>query len=97
MAFVSSELFCGCNYDKILAVSHKYRALTWGNVNFAVVGIVNVDICSDIKDEILTVVTGVNIVLLAFYRVNFFNFKRAILVLETIVVRIVLLFDSFWL
>ncbi len=67
MALISPKLFSSCNDGEIFTVSGEYSALTWGDINFAIIRVVNVDIGCDVKNEILTVVAIVDIVLLAFY------------------------------
>jgi len=97
MTFICSELFCSSYHYKIVTVSNKYCALTRCNINFTVLCVINVDIGSYVKDKILTVITGIDIVLLTLYWIDFFNFKLVCLIFKLVVIRIVFLFYSLWL
>ncbi len=52
MTLVCSELFRSCNYCKVPTVSNKDCAFTRRNVNFAIVTVINIDIGSNIEDEV---------------------------------------------
>lgn len=67
VTFIRPELFCSRNNRQIPAVSHKYRALTWRDVNLAIVSLIDVHVGSNIKNEVFGVFAVINVVLLAFY------------------------------
>lgn len=96
VAFISSELFRSSNDNQVSAVPHKYRAFTGCYVNLTVRRIINVYICCHIKNKILAVLAVVDVVLLAFDRVYFFDLELTDFILEAIIVRIVLLLDCLW-
>lgn len=97
MTLVGSELFSGSNNSKISAISNKNSALTGRNINFGIIGIINIDICSNIKDKILRVLTIIYIELLTFNRINNFNFKTILFIFKSIIIWIVFLLYCFWL
>jgi hypothetical protein len=66
MAFICSELFSCRNNDHIFAISYENCAFTRSYKNKAVITIINIDVCSDIKYKILAVVAVLNIILLHF-------------------------------
>ncbi len=96
MTLVCPKLFSGGYNGEILAVSHKNGALTWRDVYLAVIGVVNVHVGSHVEDKVLWVFAVLYVVLLALNRVYLFHLELALLVLESVVVRVVLLFDSLW-
>ena len=96
MALVCSKLTSNSNNSQIFATPNKYCALTRSYKDKTVLGIINVDISCDIEDKKWTVFAVIYIVLLLFDRINCFDFKCSFFIFETIIIRIIFLFRSFW-
>lgn len=86
MQFIGSELFSGCYNNQIFAVPDKNSTLAWGNEDEAVLSIIDVQVGSDIEDEIKTVFAVIDIELLLFDWVDLLHFKGLSLVDEAIIV-----------
>lgn len=95
VAFISSELFGSCNNRQISTVSNKYCALTWSNVYFTIICVIDINIGGNIKDKILWLFAIINVVLLTFYWIDFFNLELICLIFESIIIRIVLFLNGF--
>jgi len=96
MAFIGSELSSYSNDGELLTISDENGAFAGCNEDCAVLAVVNVYIGRDVEDKIAAVFAIVDVVLLLFYRVNFFNLEGVGLVFEAVVVRVILFLDSFW-
>lgn len=64
MAVVKSKLSSGGDDDHIAATSHEDTAFTWGSEYEAILAVVEVNIGSHVKDEVLPSFTFVYIELL---------------------------------
>ena len=53
MTLIGPKLFSSSNNGKILTIPDKNSALTRCNIDFAVLCIINIEVGSNIKDEIL--------------------------------------------
>ena len=90
-----SKLLGGCDQSHIFAVPHKDSAFTWRHKDETVSAIINVKVCSDIKDKKLAIWAVLNIKLLFLDWIDFLYFEAFIFVDESIIVRIELFLLGF--
>lgn len=96
MTIICSELACSSHNNHILTTTYKYAALYWCRKNDTVWTIINVDVGTDVKYEIIAFVTIFNVKLLTFYWVRYFDFKLFVLIFEVIILRVEFLLLYFW-
>ncbi len=96
MALVCSELFGGGDDAHIFTVSDKDGALAGCYEDEAIFAVINVDIGGDIKDKKLAIIAFIDIELLLFDGIYFFNFEGLVLIEKSIVIGIIFFFNCFW-
>lgn len=96
LTIYSPKLPSSCNNSQVFAISDKNSTITRGNENKAIVGIIDINISSNIKDKIRTIFTVVKVKLLHFYSVNLLYFKLSLFISKTKLFWIYLLFFSYF-
>lgn len=96
MALVSSKLFGGRDDGQIFTVSNKNSAFTRSNINLTIVSIIDVNVGSDVKNKILRISAILDVILLAFNRIDFLYSELIRFILKPIIIWIILFLHCFW-
>ena len=83
---IGPELLGGCDYNQIFAVPDKHSTLAGCNEDEAVLGIIDVEVSSDIEDEVEAVLAVIDIELLFLDGVDLLDSEALSLVDEAIIV-----------
>ena len=94
MALVRSELSGGGHNDHVLAVADEDGAFAGCNEDEAVFGVIDVEVGGYVENEKITIFALIDVILLLFDGIYLFDFERALLVHELVVVRVVFLLDG---
>ena len=96
MTLICSKLTCDGNNGHFFAISNEDSALNRSEKDEAVLAVINIDVSCDIKDKVGAIFAVIDIILLFFDWIDFFNFEGSNFIFETIIVRVVFLFSYFW-
>lgn len=96
MTIVSSKLANSCHNYHVFATTHKYAALYGSCKNETIFTVVNVNVSSNIKNEIRSIIAIFDIKLLPFYRVHSFYSELIFLLFEIIILWIKFFFLYCW-
>ena len=96
MTIISSKLPNSSNNGHIFTAAYKNTALNRSSKDYTILTVINVDICSNIKNKIAWIFTILNVKLLTFDRIWDFYLELLWLIFEIVVLWIKFFLLYFW-